>query len=323
MEEYLYFLLAVGSAFCATIVCGAFLTPLREHSGIAVALAVAANVASVLWIPPPQFILRAVAALIVTELSFKLIDCYRYQRFSFRSIPFRRFLLFLVPFPPLQVLYNSFNQWLPSRPPLWLQLGKILVSTILILGGFALLKILKAAPLLQSSFLIDHLVKLALFMITIESISMLFFSMERLLGYDTMPLLRSPFFSQTVGEFWSRYNTRVHGWLMRNVAMPLGGGRAPIRAIAGTFLVSGLFHELMFSIALSRFTGYQMAFFLLQIPAVLLSPFWDRLTRSYGTPARVTAHTFTIAWLATTSIFFFHGVSLIFPNFYAGASCLP
>ena len=124
-------------------------------------------------------------------------------------------------------------------------------------------------------------------------------------------------------EFWRRYNYRIHDWLYRNVFQVTGGRRAPVRSMVLVFLVSGVFHELMFGIATSRFTGYQLAFFALQAPAALASGRLERLARRGGVAGKVIAHGSTILFLAVTSVLFFDGVGKVFPFIYASESPLP
>lgn len=126
-----------------------------------------------------------------------------------------------------------------------------------------------------------------------------------------------------MAEFWRRYNHRVHDWIDLNLFRPAGGRRAPARAVVVAFVVSGLFHELMFAIATSRPTGYQLAFFALQAPAVLASGRIERLARRGGLLGKVVARGATIAFLAVTSVLFFDGVARVFPFVYADASRSP
>ena len=89
------------------------------------------------------------------------------------------------------------------------------------------------------------------------------------------------------------------------------------------FLLSGLFHEVMFDIATSHVDGYQLAFFSLQVPAVLASGRLERLARRGGLVAKGVAHGLTILWMAATSVFFFRGVHRIFPFVYVSEPWLP
>jgi hypothetical protein len=176
---------------------------------------------------------------------------------------------------------------------------------------------------LRSCFLIDHAVMVLLFIVAVEALAQALWGLERLAGFNTTPLIRFAFLSRTPAEFWQRYNTRVHAWLYYNVFVPCGGLKAPVRGICLTLLVSGLLHELMFDIATSRPDGYQLMFFLLQVPGILASPGLERLARHAGLAGKALAHGLTILWMAATSVFFFHGVNRIFPFVYASEPLLP
>jgi hypothetical protein len=164
---------------------------------------------------------------------------------------------------------------------------------------------------------------LVLFVVAIESLSQVLYGLERLAGYDVFPIIDRAYLSRTVSEFWRRYNGRVHDWLYRNVFLASGGRHRPARGILLVFLVSAVFHEVMFDVALSKITGYQLAFFLLQAPPALASRWLERLARRHGIAGRVVAHGFTILFLAVTSILFWRGVSDVFPFIYASRPLLP
>ena len=89
------------------------------------------------------------------------------------------------------------------------------------------------------------------------------------------------------------------------------------------FLVSGLFHEVMFAMAISRLTGYQFAFFVIQGPAALASGHLERLARRGRIAGKVAAHGATTLFVAVTSVLFFDRVSEVFPFVYASRSPLP
>ena len=89
------------------------------------------------------------------------------------------------------------------------------------------------------------------------------------------------------------------------------------------FVVSGVLHEVAFTVATSRFTGYQFAFFTLQAPAALASGRLERLARRGGIAGKVLAHGSTVLFLAVTSVLFFDGVARVFPFLYTSKSPLP
>lgn len=68
----------------------------------------------------------------------------------------------------------------------------------------------------------------------------------RLLGFELMQNFATPYFSQSIGEFWKRWHISLSTWFRDFVYIPLGGSRAgklrQARNILITFTVSGLWH---------------------------------------------------------------------------------
>lgn len=69
---------------------------------------------------------------------------------------------------------------------------------------------------------------------------------SKLLGIELMTNFKSPYFSQSIKEFWSRWHISLSTWFRDYVYIPLGGNRVgrirhSINLIV-TFLVSGLWH---------------------------------------------------------------------------------
>jgi D-alanyl-lipoteichoic acid acyltransferase DltB (MBOAT superfamily) len=68
----------------------------------------------------------------------------------------------------------------------------------------------------------------------------------KLLDIDLMTNFKSPYFSQSIKEFWSRWHISLSTWFRDYVYIPLGGNRVgKVRHIFNlmvTFLVSGLWH---------------------------------------------------------------------------------
>jgi hypothetical protein len=252
-----------------------------------------------------------------------MVDFFRHRGRSGSGPPLREYYHFLIPFPIFSVAYPDHKRRLtrPDRP--WPHVLQIAGGTIVVASALLLMGVKLGSPLFRSNFVLDHVAVLVLFVVTIESISQVFYGLERLAGYDVVPIIRGAYLSRSVSEFWRRYNGRVHDWLYRNVFRPSGGRRRPVRGVALVFLVSGLFHEVMFDLATSKITGYQLAFFLLQAPPALASRRFERLARRPGIAGKFAAHGFTILFLAASSILFFRGVSDIFPFIYASRSPLP
>ena len=68
----------------------------------------------------------------------------------------------------------------------------------------------------------------------------------RMLGFALCENFRSPYFSQSIKEFWARWHISLSSWLKDYVYIPLGGSRRgewKTRCnLLATFLVSGLWH---------------------------------------------------------------------------------
>lgn len=68
----------------------------------------------------------------------------------------------------------------------------------------------------------------------------------KLFGINLMTNFKSPYFSQSIKEFWSRWHISLSSWFRDYVYIPLGGSRVgKIRHAVNlliTFLVSGLWH---------------------------------------------------------------------------------
>ncbi len=68
----------------------------------------------------------------------------------------------------------------------------------------------------------------------------------RLFGFDLMTNFRTPYFSKTIKEFWSRWHISLSTWFRDYVYIPLGGNRAStsrwITNLMITFIVSGFWH---------------------------------------------------------------------------------
>ncbi len=276
-----------------------------------------------LLIPSDLVVFRAISAFVSTDIAFKMVDFLRHHGRAWDGIVVREYCRFLIPFPVLAVVDPDHRRRLARPDPPWPHVLRILGGTAVVAAGVVLMRTLSGTEAVRSSPALDHLARLLIFVPTIEAISRVLYGLERLAGFDTRPIVRNAFLSRTVAEFWCRYNGRMHDWYDRNVFRPSGGRHAPARSVVLVFLASGLHHELMFGIALSGFTGYQLAFFLLQAPAVLASGRLERLARRGGLAGKVAAHVATILFLAATSVLFFDGVSKVFPSVLANGSPLP
>lgn len=275
-----------------------------------------------LLIPADRVGLRAIAVFVSAELGLKMVDFLRRRDGWGRSIA-REYGLFLIPFPVLAVVYPDHKRRLARPGPPWPHVPRILGGSACAAAGLVLMRTVSMDPIVQASPALDHVVRVVVFIPLIESISRVLYGLERLAGFDTVPIIRNAYLSRTVSEFWRRYNYRLHDWLYRNVYQTAGGRHAPARSVLWVFVFSGLFHEAAFALATCRLTGYQFAFFAIQGPAVLASRPLERLARRGGVAGRVLAHVVTVLFLSVTSVLFFHGVSLVFPFILVNGSPLP
>jgi hypothetical protein len=277
-----------------------------------------------LLIAPEHVVHRAITALFVTDLSLKMLDYARqYPHRRGEPVSYRMYLRFLIPFPVLLVVFGERERPLPGPPPLVRELAIISLTGALVAACCASLPVVAKISAVRASFPLDHVIKVTIFAITVESLSRFLWGLERLARFDTKPIIDRAYLSTTPGEFWHRYNTRVGSWLDRNVFRPSGGLRAPVRGVFLAFFVSALLHELMFGIATSRLTGCQFAFFILQAPAVVLSHRAAAKINRSGPAIKMIARGLTAVWFYVTSIFFFEGVNRIFPFVYASQPWLP
>ena len=271
---------------------------------------------SVLLIPADRIGLRALAAFLVNEVALKVVDYFRRERTG----GLREYFWFLIPFPTLAVVFPDHKRRLARPDDPWPHVLRLVLGLLGVAVGVLVLIAARHVAVLRSNFVLDHLLKVVFFISTIESISQVLFAIERLAGFRTTPVIHTAFLSRTPAEFWRRYNVRVHDWMLRNVFRAAGGGRAPIRGVVMVFVFSGLLHELMFGVATSVFDCSQLLFFLLQIPAVLVSGPLEQFARRTGTTGRIFAHAVTFLFLAATSVLFFKGMSRVFPIVYANPS---
>ncbi len=311
---------AYGSAAVAPLV------RLRSRSGPSVLAAwclVPVVLACPLLIPPAGVGLRAASAVISGDIAFKVVDYFRrWDRLDRRTI-LRDYYGLLIPLPVFAVIHPDHRRRLRRPESPWPHVLRLAVGVVAVAGAVLTLRALSSIDLIRSSFALNHAAMLLTFVVAIESLSRALCALEHLAGFDTTPIVRNAYLARTVSEFWRRYNHRIHDWLYRNVFQATGGRRAPVRSVLLVFLASGVFHELMFGIATSRFTGYQLAFFALQAPAALASGRLERLARRGGIASKLVAHSSTTLFLAVTSVLFFDGVHKVFPFIYASKSPLP
>lgn len=137
--------------------------------------------------------------------------------------------------------------------------------------AFALLRGSGQVDWAQWPFLLQHAVRAILFFVLVLFLFRQIAALIRMLGGYSVDPEDEPLLARTPADFWRRYNRWIGQFLQEDVFKPLGGRRHPARITMIVFALSGVGHEYIFWIATGRVQGYQLAFFLLQGAAVVLT----------------------------------------------------
>ena len=283
---------------------------------VTVTLACVGVTLCLLIIPQAQVVLRAMTAVLLVDLFFRLIDFARQSRHGkTEAIGWGTYCRFLIPFPLFLVVFGQKDRRRLRDERSMADVLRLILGSAGVAIGFMLLFAANEITAVQTSFVLGHITRLLIFALTVESLAQALCGLEHLVGFDTRPIVDRAFVSRTPADFWQRFNSRIQSWWYLNVFVPSDGRHAPIRGVWATFLASAILHEVAFTIATSRITGNQLIFFLLQAPAVLASPWLNRVSRAGGAAI---AHAVTILWIGMTSIFFFNDLERVFTFFYNG-----
>ncbi|MCA9230585.1 MAG: hypothetical protein KDA57_08035 [Planctomycetales bacterium] len=312
------FLLAITTGYAIAFGYGVAVRVIRHL--LLAATAVISILMCPLIIPADQVILRALTSLYAADLVFKVVELRRLATTNHFLLQASNICRYLIPFPFLLVVYQERQSLLPFSDKNHKRITRLFGACLITLFAIGLFVGAYSFPYATSNFLLDHTVKVLVFVIFLEAFSRCLYHLERLAGYDTTPIINSLLQSHTVSEFWQRYNVRVHSWFYLNLFQP-SRRASTTYAVVLVFGVNGLLHELMFGITTSRFDGYQLMFFLVQIPAVLASR-WLRRLAARNSYLKTMVHSATILWMLLTTMLFFHGVNRIVP-FYSATPWLP
>lgn len=118
----------------------------------------------------------------------------------------------------------------------------------------------------------------------------------------------APALARSPRDFWAkRWNLFIHRFALRNIFVPLGGRRRPLRAMALVFVASGVVHEfVVFATGgvVSPYVGAMLLFFGLQGLAVGLQVIAER-KRWVPRMPRLLAVGLHQVWMTCTAPLFF------------------
>jgi hypothetical protein len=256
-----------------------------------------------LLVGPGRLFGRLLVAILAVALAAKLFDLHlgasRGHRPGFRDV--FTFLINLVSIVQRKLADEP-------RPGFRENLRRLAATTLTAVPGGLLFAACFQVDWQSIPFAVEHSAKvLAFFLLLVPAVAS-GAATWRLLGGWTREPMDNPFASTTPGDFWRRYNRPAQQFFLEDVFKPLGGMRRPIPGTLATFAVSGLVHEYLFVITLFQIQGYQMAFFLTQGIAVVLTARLE--PRGWW---RVVGIAATLAFNLATGTLFFASIDEVMP----------
>lgn len=323
MEKWVQFSTALGGAYTVALVAG-LLWRVRAAALVACICGLLAVLASPCLISADAAALRFAAAVAAVEIAAKMVDYYRSNVLTRgEHSGYAGYLRCLNPLPVMMVTCARRGRRVATGMSKTRELLRVVASLAAIWIGIELFFVFSLSELMRTSFAADHIAKVLCFILLADSFAQLLRALERLAGYDVVPLVDFASLARTPADFWRRYNRRVGAWLYGFVFVPAGGRRHPARAVFIAFLANGVLHEYVFAVALWEVDGYQLAFFLLQGAGVVASRPLDTLTSRWGTLGKLLLRMGTILFLLATSVFFFASFAKAVPKFYSSPRLLP
>ena len=276
-----------------------------ERVRVVVFVLLAVLVALTPWIIPADArIARFFMAIYAAVLVLKMWDLHLGAGRSVRP-RLAEFLGFLANIASLVHRRTGFERQ-PTPRENGIRLFRSLVEASL---GLLAFNILLRLDWSSTPFLVEHVLKASAFFVGASGFFSAFAALARALGgYAPEPMTR-PLSARTPAEFWRRYNRWTGEGLREDLFRPIGGRRHPVAATLAVFAFSGLLHEYVFSAGVGRVQGFQLAFFLMQGVAVVLT--------ARVKPGRIIGVGTTFAFNALTSVLFFASIHGIAP-FYEG-----
>ena len=256
-----------------------------------------------LLVGPGRLFGRFLAAILAIALAVKLFDLHlgavRGHRPGFRDM-----------FTYLINLTSVVRRKLADepRPGFCANLRRLAATTLAAVPGGLLFAACFQVDWRAIPFAVEHSAKVLAFFLLLVPAGGAGAAIWRLLGGWTREPMDNPFASTTPADFWRRYNRPAQQFFLEDVFKPLGGLRRPIPATLATFAVSGLIHEYLFAITIFQIRGYQMAFFLIQGIAVVLTARLD--PKGWW---RVVGIATTLAFNLATGTLFFASIDEVLP----------
>jgi hypothetical protein len=178
------------------------------------------------------------------------------------------------------------------------ELLRVLAGGAVMVGAvFAALRLLR-----PDGWVWNHAVLVLGLAVVMQALGQALYGVWTLMGFRAKPIADGILISKTPADFWRRWSWPIHLWFYRYIYVPMGGNRRRAAAVLAVFLINGLFHELLFGIAIRRITGHQMIFFALSALGVLFSPALARLER-LGWGGVLVMRLITILYLGATGLF--------------------
>jgi hypothetical protein len=254
---------------------------------------------------------RGLDALLGITLAVKLYDL-EHQARQGRWPPPRMFWTYLVN-PCWLVLGRTPRE---SSLTAWQNTGQMLRRSGVFLIGLGLCIAAFGHDWSSEPFLLEHAAKACAIYVALIGGTNAFAAGWRLLGGTALDPFYNPATAPMPADFWRRWNRPAAQFFHEYVFLPAGGRARPVRAILATFACSALVHEYLFTIAIGRLQGFQIAFFMLQGVAVLLTA----RRRSSGWRAAATT-ILTFGFVLLTSVLFFASCNHLVPFYSRPLPC--
>lgn len=258
---------------------------------------------SPLLVAPDRLFAKLLATVLAIALGAKLFDLHLGASLGDRP-DFRETFTFLINL--LSVVRRKLAD--EPRPSFRANLRRLGLSGLATVPGVILLAACYWVDWGSIPFAVEHSAKVLAFFLALVPGGAAGAAIWRLLGGWTREPMDNPFAATTPADFWRRYNRPAQQFFLEDVFKPLGGMRRPVPGTIATFAVSGLIHEYLFDLTVGRIQGYQVAFFLIQGVAVVLTARLDPkgAWKAIGIAA-------TVAFMVASGALFFASIDEVLP----------